>query len=145
LALPRPGPSRGFRPAERGYNKAGTPGVPTGLLSPCVPASFSYTIVPIMPRDGALILSEVRVPVLSVVCEPCARRGVKKKAAPADSNYRLASHRIAGRSRTKSNESPVNARKGATKRFLVRGLRVFRVFAGFLGFTPRGSIVDCIF
>jgi hypothetical protein len=29
---------------------------------------------PIMPRDGALILSEVRVPVLSVVCEPCGRR-----------------------------------------------------------------------
>jgi hypothetical protein len=27
-----------------------------------------------MPRDGALILSEVRVPVLSVVCEPCGRR-----------------------------------------------------------------------
>jgi hypothetical protein len=29
---------------------------------------------PLMPRDGALILSEVRVPVLSVVCEPCGRR-----------------------------------------------------------------------
>jgi hypothetical protein len=29
---------------------------------------------PTMPRDGALILSEVRVPVLSVVCEPCGRR-----------------------------------------------------------------------
>jgi hypothetical protein len=28
----------------------------------------------IMPRDGALILSDVRVPVLSVVCEPCGRR-----------------------------------------------------------------------
>jgi hypothetical protein len=28
----------------------------------------------IMPRDGALILSEVRVPVLSVVCAPCGRR-----------------------------------------------------------------------
>ena len=27
-----------------------------------------------MARDGALILSEVRVPVLSVVCEPCGRR-----------------------------------------------------------------------
>jgi hypothetical protein len=27
-----------------------------------------------MPRDGALILSEVRVPVLTVVCEPCGRR-----------------------------------------------------------------------
>ncbi len=35
-------------------------------------ASFSCTL-PIMPRDGALILSEVRVPVLSVVCEPCGR------------------------------------------------------------------------
>jgi hypothetical protein len=27
-----------------------------------------------MPRDGALILSDVRVPVLTVVCEPCGRR-----------------------------------------------------------------------
>jgi hypothetical protein len=27
-----------------------------------------------MPRDGALILSEVRVPVLTVVCEPCGLR-----------------------------------------------------------------------
>ena len=41
---------------------------------PCVPSSFSCTLLAIMPRDGALILSEVRVPVLSVVCEPCGRR-----------------------------------------------------------------------
>ena len=27
-----------------------------------------------MPRDGANILSNVRVPVLTVVCEPCGRR-----------------------------------------------------------------------
>ena len=27
-----------------------------------------------MPRDGAITLSDVRVPVLSVVCEPCGRR-----------------------------------------------------------------------
>ena len=27
-----------------------------------------------MPRDGANILSDVRVPVLTVVCEPCGRR-----------------------------------------------------------------------
>jgi hypothetical protein len=27
-----------------------------------------------MPRDGALILDDVRAPVLSVVCEPCGRR-----------------------------------------------------------------------
>ena len=39
-----------------------------------VPASFSCTLLPIMPRDGATLLSEVRVPVLSVVCEPCGRR-----------------------------------------------------------------------
>jgi hypothetical protein len=39
-----------------------------------VPASFSCTLLVIMPRDGALILSEVRVPVLTVVCEPCGRR-----------------------------------------------------------------------
>jgi hypothetical protein len=28
-----------------------------------------------MPRDGALILSDVRSPTLSIVCGPCARRG----------------------------------------------------------------------
>jgi len=27
-----------------------------------------------MPRDGAQTLSDLRVPVLSVVCEPCGRR-----------------------------------------------------------------------
>jgi len=27
-----------------------------------------------MPRDGAQTLSDVRVPVLSIVCEPCGRR-----------------------------------------------------------------------
>ena len=27
-----------------------------------------------MPRDGALTASDVRSPVLSVVCEPCGRR-----------------------------------------------------------------------
>ena len=27
-----------------------------------------------MPRDGALTLADVRVPVLTVVCEPCGRR-----------------------------------------------------------------------
>ena len=28
-----------------------------------------------MPRDGSLILSEVRDPTLTIVCEPCGRRG----------------------------------------------------------------------
>ena len=28
-----------------------------------------------MPRDGALVLSDVRSPTLSIVCEPCGRRG----------------------------------------------------------------------
>ena len=27
-----------------------------------------------MPRDGAFILSDVRGPTLSIVCEPCSRR-----------------------------------------------------------------------
>jgi hypothetical protein len=27
-----------------------------------------------MPRDGALILSDLRSPTLSIVCEPCGRR-----------------------------------------------------------------------
>ena len=29
-----------------------------------------------MPRDGALCLSDVRGPTLSIVCEPCGRYGV---------------------------------------------------------------------
>jgi hypothetical protein len=29
-----------------------------------------------MPRDGALCLSDVRGPTLSIVCEPCGRHGV---------------------------------------------------------------------
>jgi hypothetical protein len=29
-----------------------------------------------MPRDGSLILSDVREPTLAIVCEPCSRRGV---------------------------------------------------------------------
>jgi hypothetical protein len=28
-----------------------------------------------MPRDGSLILSDVRNPTLSIVCDPCSRRG----------------------------------------------------------------------
>jgi hypothetical protein len=28
-----------------------------------------------MPRDGAIVLSDVRSPALIVVCEPCGRRG----------------------------------------------------------------------
>jgi hypothetical protein len=28
-----------------------------------------------MPRDGSLTLSDVRGPTLSLVCEPCGRRG----------------------------------------------------------------------
>jgi hypothetical protein len=28
-----------------------------------------------MPRDGALTLTDVRGPLLSIVCEPCGRRG----------------------------------------------------------------------
>ena len=27
-----------------------------------------------MPRDGAFILSDLRSPTLSIVCEPCCRR-----------------------------------------------------------------------
>ena len=29
-----------------------------------------------MPRDGAFILSDVLIPTLSIVCEPCGRRGI---------------------------------------------------------------------
>jgi hypothetical protein len=28
-----------------------------------------------MPRDGSLILSDVRAPTPTIVCEPCGRRG----------------------------------------------------------------------
>jgi hypothetical protein len=28
-----------------------------------------------MPRDGALVLSDLSQPTLSIVCEPCGRRG----------------------------------------------------------------------
>jgi hypothetical protein len=28
-----------------------------------------------MPRDGSLVLSDLRNPALSIVCEPCSRRG----------------------------------------------------------------------
>jgi hypothetical protein len=28
-----------------------------------------------MPRDGALILSDIRNSTLSIICEPCSRRG----------------------------------------------------------------------
>lgn len=28
-----------------------------------------------MPRDGALVLTDLRQPMLSVACEPCRRRG----------------------------------------------------------------------
>jgi hypothetical protein len=28
-----------------------------------------------MPRDGSMILSDVRRPTLAIVCEPCGRRG----------------------------------------------------------------------
>ena len=27
-----------------------------------------------MPRDGAVVLSDLRSPTLSIVCEPCSRR-----------------------------------------------------------------------
>jgi hypothetical protein len=33
-----------------------------------------------MPRVGALTLSDVRQPTLSIVCEPCGRRGAYKVA-----------------------------------------------------------------
>ena len=39
-----------------------------------VPASFSCTLLLTMPRDGTQILSDVRSPVLTVVCDPCGRR-----------------------------------------------------------------------
>jgi hypothetical protein len=34
-----------------------------------------------MPRDGSIVLSDVRSPTLSIVCEPCGRRGRYNVAA----------------------------------------------------------------
>jgi hypothetical protein len=33
-----------------------------------------------MPRDGSIILTDVRDPTLTIVCEPCGRRGVYRVA-----------------------------------------------------------------
>jgi hypothetical protein len=38
-----------------------------------------------MPRDGALILSDLRRQTLSIVCEPCGRRGTYNVARRAPS------------------------------------------------------------
>src|SRR4029077_16243598 len=37
--------------------------------------SYRCDIVRAMPRDGPLVLSDVRAPTLTIVCEPCGRRG----------------------------------------------------------------------
>jgi hypothetical protein len=37
--------------------------------------SHRCAIVRAMPRDGSLVLSDVRAPTLTIVCEPCGRRG----------------------------------------------------------------------
>jgi hypothetical protein len=43
---------------------------------PFVLAPFSHLDYrPGMPRDGTLTLSDVRGPTLTIVCEPCGRRG----------------------------------------------------------------------
>ena len=33
-----------------------------------------------MPHDGAVVLSDLRNPTLSIVCEPCGRRGTHNVA-----------------------------------------------------------------
>jgi hypothetical protein len=35
-----------------------------------------------MPGDGAVVLSDLRSPALSIVCEPCGRRGTLQTGAP---------------------------------------------------------------
>ena len=37
--------------------------------------SHRCALVRAMPRDGSLVLSDVRAPTLTIVCEPCGRRG----------------------------------------------------------------------
>jgi hypothetical protein len=39
-----------------------------------------------MPRDGSIILSDVREPTLTIVCEPCGRRGVYSVARLMESH-----------------------------------------------------------
>ena len=36
--------------------------------------SHRCAIIWAMPRDGSLVLSDVRAPTLTIVCEPCGRR-----------------------------------------------------------------------
>jgi hypothetical protein len=54
-----------------------------------------------MPRDGSLILSDVRGPTLTIVCEPCNRRGRYRverlmaeptRSRPRSINYRGLPH-----------------------------------------------------
>ena len=47
-------------------------GESSGPLSSCF--VLPIRLRPIMPRDRAQTLSEVRVPVLSIVCDPCGLR-----------------------------------------------------------------------
>jgi hypothetical protein len=37
-----------------------------------------------MPRDGVLILSDIRNSTLSIICEPCSRRGTYNVASIHD-------------------------------------------------------------
>jgi hypothetical protein len=44
-----------------------------------------------MPRDGALVLSDLRQPTLSIVCEPCGRRlGISENKARLAATWTLA-------------------------------------------------------
>jgi hypothetical protein len=42
--------------------------------TPCVPSPFLLCALAYAPRWRANILSQVRVPVLSIACDPCGRR-----------------------------------------------------------------------
>jgi hypothetical protein len=52
-----------------------------------------------MPRDGAFILSDVRGPTLSIVCEPCGRRGAYCVAKPHGTARRRQADRSAADAR----------------------------------------------
>jgi hypothetical protein len=52
-----------------------------------------------MPRDGAVVLSDLRNPALSIVCEPCGRRGTLQTGAPHGTARRSEADRSASDAR----------------------------------------------
>jgi hypothetical protein len=71
-----------------------------------------------MPRDGAVVLSDVRSPTLLIVCEPCGRRGTYNVALAHGTAWR----RRADRSASDARQLPEGAR-GQHPRSVQGGVR----------------------